>query len=409
MYNGNHLPNKQVNTQVFYPNGSWQIWRKPPNAKILQIICIGGGGGGGGGATRAAGVTAGGGGGGGCSSITRMTVDASLCPDYLMLTVGAGGTPGAAGGAGGAGGVSTVAIPLIGGWSTGGSILVTAGGGGAGGAGTSAVGGAAGAAGAINAASTYSSLGVYTSIAGQVGTQGGYGNTSASSVTWGSLFISGGAGGGGINGSNTPTNGGGITAPANAIFQTVPGGTSGTDGASGIDISNPTMISSGGAGGGASASVSVNTAGSTGSDTHYLKASNFGFSVPSSTINGIEVVIVGSSSWVTGYNNVNVFLIKSDGSAGSETKGPTGISGGWSPTFSPLTAGNSSTLWGNAWTNTDINSSNFGAYFRCRAIPTAQCFSGDVKVSTPTGSIRIDEIKIGDEVLSYNEDMEIVS
>ena len=43
--------------------------------------------------------------------------------------------------------------------------------------------GAAGGAGAINAASTYSSLGVYTSIAGQVGTQGGYGNTSASSVT----------------------------------------------------------------------------------------------------------------------------------------------------------------------------------------------------------------------------------
>ena len=39
--------------------------------------------------------------------------------------------------------------------------------------------------------------------------------------------------------------------------------------------------------GGASASVSVNTAGSTGSDTHYLKASNFGFSVPSSTINGV--------------------------------------------------------------------------------------------------------------------------
>ena len=76
----------------------------------------------------------GGGGGGGCSSITRMTVDASLCPDYPMLTVGAGGTPGAAGGAGGAGSVSTVAIPLIGGWSTGGSILVTAGGGGAGGA-----------------------------------------------------------------------------------------------------------------------------------------------------------------------------------------------------------------------------------------------------------------------------------
>ena len=44
-----------------------------------------------------------------------------------------------------------------------------------------------------------------------------------------------------------------ITKPANAIFQTVPGGTSGTDGASGIDISNPAMISSGGAGGGSNA------------------------------------------------------------------------------------------------------------------------------------------------------------
>ena len=62
---------------------------------------------------------------------------------------------------------------------------------------------------------------------------------------------------------------GGITAPANAIFQTVPGGTSGTDGASGIDISNSTTISSGGAGGGplehgvyidsASASLDVTT------------------------------------------------------------------------------------------------------------------------------------------------------
>ena len=111
--------------------------------------------------------------------------------------------------------------------------------------------GAGGAASTIFASPTFGGYGNWVSIAGQVGTQGGYGNTSASSVTWGSLFISGGAGGGGINGSNTPTNGGGITAPANAIFQTVPGGTSGTDGASGIDISNPTMISSGGAGGGA--------------------------------------------------------------------------------------------------------------------------------------------------------------
>ena len=74
-----------------------------------------------------------------------------------------------------------------------------------------------------------------------VGTQGGYGNTSASSVTWGSLFISGGAGSngsaaataiawgtlficggggaGGITSANGNSDGAQISAPANPIFQ----------------------------------------------------------------------------------------------------------------------------------------------------------------------------------------------
>ena len=256
MYNVYNLPNKGLNTQLFYPNsGYYQIWRKPTGARLIQIICIASGAGGGGGATRALGVTAGGGGGGGCGSITRMTVDASLCPDYLHLAVSPGGAGGAAGSPGSPGGQCIVAIPIISSWNNSGSVLLTTSAGGGGGAGTATVGGAAGAAGAVNTATTYSSLGVYTSIAGQAGTLGGYNITAAVAVTWGSLFISGGGGGGGVSAANATTAGANITAPANAIFQTITGGGAGIVGSQGIDTLNPMLISSGGAGGGAGSGI----------------------------------------------------------------------------------------------------------------------------------------------------------
>ena len=67
MYNGYNLPNNNLNTQVFYcNNGDFQIWKKPPGAQLIHIICIGAGAGGGGGATRASGQTSGDGGGGAC-------------------------------------------------------------------------------------------------------------------------------------------------------------------------------------------------------------------------------------------------------------------------------------------------------------------------------------------------------
>jgi len=253
MYNGFNLPNNEVATQVFRPNGgTWQIWRKPAGAKLIHIVCIGGGGGGGGGFTRAINLTGGAGAGGGSGAITRMTVDASLCPDFLHLSVGTGGVGSTGSGvAGTAGTSSTVTIPLVGGWSTGGSILATTTGGGGGGAGTGAVGGVAGIAGAINVATTYSSLGVYTSIAGQAGTLGGFSTTAPVAVPWGTLFISGGAGGGGINTGNTQVAGANITQSANPYFQTITGGAiSGGTGNSGVEFTDNILISSGGAGGG---------------------------------------------------------------------------------------------------------------------------------------------------------------
>ena len=55
------------------------------------------------------------GGGGGSGAITRMTLDASLCPDFLQISVGSGGAGGTgSGSAGTGGGASTVTIPLVG-------------------------------------------------------------------------------------------------------------------------------------------------------------------------------------------------------------------------------------------------------------------------------------------------------
>lgn len=253
MYNGFHLPNNEQTTQIFRAGSKdWQIWRKPNSAKLIHIICIGAGGGGGGGFTRASGANGGAGGGGGSGAITRMTLDASLCPDFLHISVGLGGAGGTgSGSAGTGGGASTVTIPLVGGFNTGGSILTTATGGGGGGAGTGAAGGAAGIAGAIVASTTYSTLGVYTSIAGQAGTLGGFSTTAPVAVAWGSLFISGGAGGGGINTGNTEVAGANVTQSANPQFQTIAGGVvSGGTGNPGVEFFNRIPISSGGSGGG---------------------------------------------------------------------------------------------------------------------------------------------------------------
>lgn len=257
MYNGFHLPNKQINTQVFQPlGGTIQPWRKPAGAKLIQIVCIGGGGGGGGGRTRATLTAGGGGGGGGSSAITRMTIDASLIPDMLYIAVGMGGAGGAANGAGGAGGISYVYMPITSGWVAAGTILLlssnTAPGGG--GAGTVAVGGPAGAAGTIAVSPTWGSLGSFVSIAGQAGIIGGaITGAVPTAVAWGALFISGGAGGGGVSAANVAGAGGNITGPAgNSMISTVPGGgNTGLPGGQGYDVWGAPPLSTGGAGGGA--------------------------------------------------------------------------------------------------------------------------------------------------------------
>lgn len=261
MYNGYNLPNNNLNTQVFYcNNGDFQIWKKPPGAQLIHIICIGAGAGGGGGATRASGQTSGGGGGGGSSAISTMTLDAYLCPDYLNIFVAQGGLGGEAGMTGSIGERSYVAIPWTGDYAYGGSVLIQSGnvsaqGGGSGKVGTSAgAAGAGGAASTIFASPTFGGYGNWVSIAGQDGGAGSNGSAAATAIAWGTLFICGGGGGGGITSANGNSNGAQISAPANPIFQNIVGGLFGIGGAGspGIDILKPYPISTGGAGGGSS-------------------------------------------------------------------------------------------------------------------------------------------------------------
>lgn len=95
--------------------------------------------------------------------------------------------------------------------------------------------------------------------------------------------------------------------------------------------------------------------------THYLKATNFGFSIPSgATINGIQVEWKRSrTAGGTSYVDSAIRIVKSDGSIGS-TNRSAGAS--WTPTTLTWDSfGSSSDLWGESWAYSDINSSNFGA------------------------------------------------
>jgi len=90
--------------------------------------------------------------------------------------------------------------------------------------------------------------------------------------------------------------------------------------------------------------------------SHYLKATDFGFSIPSgATIDGIEVEVEKGSN---ANNQVadNAVRIVKGGTIGSTDKS----GANWATTDAYITHGGASDLWGKTWTPTDINNSNFG-------------------------------------------------
>lgn len=96
--------------------------------------------------------------------------------------------------------------------------------------------------------------------------------------------------------------------------------------------------------------------------TYYLKATGFGFSIPAgSTINGIQVMVekqescnsYSCSSHV--YDN-QVHIVKNN-TVGSTDRSSNSA---WSDNDTTTTYGSPTDLWGQSWTASDINNSNFG-------------------------------------------------
>ena len=228
---------------------SWQTWQKPKGCSWVYTLLIAAGGGGGRGAGNAATVASGGGGSGGTS---RLWLPSFLIPDTLYIRVGSGGL-GATTSANGTAGTQTyISIQA----NTTAENLVMTQAGGAGGTGAGGAGG--GAAGAIGTATggQFQGVGLWVSVAGQIGSAGGAAANAAGSNR--SVGATGSITTGGSGGGNGTGAGGNITAAGQ--WPQISGGVGTTGGAGNhgfnqgkiIDFVNSgsPLIFSGGTGGG---------------------------------------------------------------------------------------------------------------------------------------------------------------
>lgn len=91
--------------------------------------------------------------------------------------------------------------------------------------------------------------------------------------------------------------------------------------------------------------------------THWLRATNFGFSIPSgAVISGIEVRIEKRASAAIIIEDWQVKIVK----GGSEQGDNKASSQVWPTSDTYFYYGGSTDLWGLSWTPADINASNFG-------------------------------------------------
>lgn len=103
------------------------------------------------------------------------------------------------------------------------------------------------------------------------------------------------------------------------------------------------------------ASVANNHAPTT---SHYIKCTNFGFSIPGgSTINGITVEVERKKTG-TGTVKDNIVKLVKGGTISGTDKADTATA--WPTSDAYATYGSSSDLWGLSLTDTDVNDSTFG-------------------------------------------------
>ena len=105
--------------------------------------------------------------------------------------------------------------------------------------------------------------------------------------------------------------------------------------------------------------------------THYLKATNFGFSIPVDVVvKGIvaEVEMRSSRNDVAGYIFDERVRIVKNGIVGNIDKARSPMIH-WPTTDTYISYGSSTDLWGEAWMPVDINSSNFGVVIAADVLP----------------------------------------
>lgn len=91
--------------------------------------------------------------------------------------------------------------------------------------------------------------------------------------------------------------------------------------------------------------------------TNYLKATSFGFAIPTdATINGIVVEIEKSTTLATSIIDNSVKIVKGNSITGTELASASQ----WGTADAYATYGTATELWGTTWTPADINLGNFG-------------------------------------------------
>lgn len=145
--------------------------------------------------------------------------------------------------------------------------------------------------------------------------------------------------------------------------------------------------------------------------SHYIEATNLGFSIPAgATINGIQVDVVRKANVASGAScgttaneicdNV-VSLINSSGALISTNKAATTI---WPTAVATSSYGNSGDLWSATWAASDINNSNFGVAIGAKGegFGGPSCLSAGTLILTPKGEIPIQDLKVGQKIWSYS-------
>ena len=115
--------------------------------------------------------------------------------------------------------------------------------------------------------------------------------------------------------------------------------------------------------------------------SEYIKGTNYGFTIPTgSTINGIEVTIEeGRNNYALAYED-EVKIIKANGAYGTQNKATNTLS----TALNVYTLGGASDLWGEAWTASDINDTDFGVALSVKVLTVfkypAPAFVGYIKI-----------------------------